>query len=127
MTNQTDKHPQPTDRALLRAAWAAEHASARTDRAAGDIAVEWHHLERAHVLSQPMALAHLRTHAAMLAYGLRRRDRGEVTGQLIRLIVAGPGSLTRRYPVGNTGGANISALAVLPLPDDLRVLLAVRA
>jgi Protein of unknown function (DUF3703) len=127
MANHTNKHGQSTDRALLRAAWAAEHASARTHRASGDITSEWHHLERAHVLSQPIATAHVRTHLAMLAYGVRRRDRREVAGQLVRLMVAGPGSLTGRYPVGNTGGANISALAVLPIPDDLRLPLGARA
>jgi hypothetical protein len=108
----------------LREAWAAEHEAARAARAAGDRTIEWHHLERAHVLSQPMAGAHTRTHAAMLAYGVRRRDRREIVGQLVRLVVAGPGSLTGRYPLGNTGGADVSALAVLPVPSDLAALLA---
>jgi hypothetical protein len=43
-----------------------------------------------------------------------------VVGQLLRLVVAGPGSLTGRYPVGNTGGADVSALAPMPIPEDLR-------
>jgi hypothetical protein len=60
----------------LTAAWAAERASARTARAAGDIAAEWHHLERAHILSQPVALLHVRTHVAMLGVGLRRHAAG---------------------------------------------------
>lgn len=100
-----------------------ERAAARAARAAGDTAAEWHHLERAHILSQPMAAPHVRTHLAMLTYGIRAHDRREVIGQMIRLAVAGPGSLSGRYPVGNTGGAAISALAVLPIPDDLRDLL----
>jgi hypothetical protein len=80
-------------------------------------------LERAHILSQPLAGAHVRTHLAMLAYALRRRDGHEIVGQVLRVIVAGPGSWTGRYPVGNTGGANVSAFRPMPVPDDLRPLL----
>jgi hypothetical protein len=107
----------------LREAWSQELAAATTARAEGDTAGEWRHLERAHILSQPMAGPHVRTHAAMLAYGFRRRDRREVVGQLVRLVVAGPGSWTGRYPLGNTGGADVSAVEPMPVPDDLRAIL----
>jgi hypothetical protein len=117
----------PPDREALRRAWAMEHAAARVARAERDAPREWHHLERAHVLSQPIATAHVRTHLAMLAHGLRRRDRREIAGQVVRLLVAGPGSLSGRYPVGNTGGADVSALAPMPIPDDLRDLLGARS
>jgi hypothetical protein len=113
-----------TDRRALRAAWADERIAAQDARRQGDGAAEWKHLERAHILSQPMAVAHVRTHLAMLAAGLRRHDRAEVLGQLLRIIVAAPGSWTGRYPSGNTGGADVSALRPLPIPDDLRELLA---
>ena len=98
----------------LRAAWDTERSASRDARNRGDDSGEWAHLERAHILSQPMAVAHLRTHFAMLAAGMRRRDRAEVLGQ---------GSWTGRYPVGNTGGANVSALRPMPIPDDLRAIL----
>jgi hypothetical protein len=39
-----------------------------------------------------MAGAHVRTHLAMLAYAGRRRDSQEIMGQLMRLVVARPGS-----------------------------------
>jgi hypothetical protein len=107
----------------LREAWSEERAAATTARADGDTAGEWRHLERAHILSQPMAGPHVRTLAAMLAYGFRRRDRREVVGQLVRLVVAGPGSWTGRYPLGNTGGADVSAVEPMPVPDDLRAIL----
>jgi hypothetical protein len=110
-------------RAELRRAWSEERAAAVTARRRGDQAGEWHHLERAHILSQPMTVPHLRTHVAMLAAGLRRHDRREVVGQLLRLVVAAPGSLSGRYPVGNTGGADVSALQPMPIPDDLRSVL----
>jgi hypothetical protein len=59
----------------------------------------------------------------MLVYALRRRDRREILGQVLRLVVAGPGSWSGRYPLGNTGGANISALKPMPVPEDLRQVL----
>ncbi|HZA76919.1 MAG TPA: DUF3703 domain-containing protein [Acidimicrobiales bacterium] len=110
-------------RNVLRAAWSDERAAARSARDRGDVATEWKHLERAHILSQPLAGAHVRTHLAMLAHAFRRRDRHEVVGQLLRVIVAGPGSWTGRYPVGNTGGADVSAFRPMPVPDDLQAIL----
>jgi hypothetical protein len=59
----------------------------------------------------------------MLGAAGRRRDGREVAGQLLRLLLAVPGSLTGRYPVGNTGGAAVSAFRPMPIPDDLRALL----
>src|SRR5205814_1314693 len=112
-----------SDRAALLAAWSNERSAARVARERGDRAVEWGHLERAHILSQPMAVPHVRTHVAMLGYGFRNRDRREIVGQLLRLVVAAPGSWTGRYPVGNTGGANVSALLPMSIPDDLRTFL----
>ena len=103
--------------------WATERTDARAAKRRGDVADEWRHLERAHVLSQPMAVAHVRTHIAMLGYGVRRRDRHEIIGQLVRLVVAAPGTWTGRYPVGNTGGANVNALQPMPIPDDLQAVL----
>ena len=120
---RTSTTPVTGPRRALRAAWSDERAAARSARGRGDAAGEWNHLERGHILSQPMAGAHVRTHVAMLACGFRRRDRREIVGQLLRLIVAGPGSWTGRYPVGNTGGADVSALRPMPVPDDLRAIL----
>jgi hypothetical protein len=104
-------------------AWSDEMAEAREARAGGDAAREWHHLERAHILSQPLVGPHVRTHVAMLGAALRHGDGRETIGQLLRLVLAGPGSLTGRYPVGNTGGANVSPFAPMPIPEDLRAIL----
>ena len=111
------------ERAGLLVAWREERAAGRAARSAGDTQSEWSHLERAHILSQPMAMPHVRTHVSMLRYGIRHRDTGEIVGQLIRLVVAAPGTWTGRYPVGNTGGANVSALVPMAVPDDLKPLL----
>jgi hypothetical protein len=110
-------------RTRLRAAWAAELDAAHSARLTGGTRAEWVHLERAHILSQPMVGAHLRTHVAMFTSALRRHDRHELIGQLFRIIVAAPGSLTGKYPVGNTGGADVSAFAPMPIPEDLQPLL----
>jgi len=100
-------------------------ASARAAARAGDPTAAWELLEEAHVLSQPWALPHVKVHAAMLALGWRTHDRREVLGQLLRIVVAGPGSLAGRYPEGNTGRASVPATQPMPVPDDLRALLEV--
>lgn len=79
----------------------------------------WHHLERAHILSQPSPWLHTCNHAAMLTLALRQRDRREAIGQVIRLIVAAPGSLTGRFPVGNTGRVQAGLMTPMPIPADL--------
>jgi hypothetical protein len=109
--------------AQVRDAWTDEMRAARTAHGHTEDAEEWAHLERAHILSQPSALLHIRTHAAMFAASVRRRDRHEILGQVFRMLVAVPGSLTGRYPVGNTGGANVNAFKPMPIPEDLRVVL----
>ncbi|HEY6617230.1 MAG TPA: DUF3703 domain-containing protein, partial [Vicinamibacterales bacterium] len=53
----------------------------------------------------------------------RRSDWHELVGQLFRITVAVPGSITGKYPLGNTGGANVSAFEPMPIPEDLRPLL----
>lgn len=103
--------------------WAEERAAVRAAGERSKAEDEWRHLERAHVLSQPMVGPHVRTHVAMLRFGLQRRDAREILGQLARLVVAAPGTLTGRYPIGNTGGANVSALKPMPIPDDLQAVL----
>jgi len=111
------------DRTGLRRAWADERAAAAKARTDGDSASEWTHLERAHILSQPMAGPHVRTHVDMLGYGIRHRDGREILGQMFRMLVAAPGSWTGKYPVGNTGAASVSAFAPMTVPEDLRTLL----
>ena len=111
------------NRAELEDAWSREIGAARSARRDDDATSEWRSLERAHIVSQPLGRLHVRTHAAMLSAATRRREWHEVLGQLFRLAVAAPGSVTGRYPVGNTGGANVSAFAPMPIPDDLKRML----
>jgi hypothetical protein len=117
------KQPRPGNKPAIRRARADEHSAARVARAAGDAVTEWRHLELAHILSQPLPIAHVRTHISMLGYAIRHRDRHEVVGQLVRLVVAAPGSALRRYPVGNTGGADVSAAMTMAIPSELQAVL----
>jgi hypothetical protein len=75
------------------------------------------------VLSQPWAWPHVRVHVAMLGLAWRTRDCAEIAGQLLRTVVAAPGSITARYPEGNTGRASMPATQPMPVPVELRALL----
>ena len=81
------------------------------------------HLERAHVLGQRHTRRHVAVHAWMLRVGWARRDAREVLGQLSRLVAAALMSKVW-VPAGNTGGANVSALRPMPVPEDLAAILA---
>ncbi|PJZ46390.1 DUF3703 domain-containing protein [Leptospira brenneri] len=80
------------------------------------------HLERAHILGQRFVYPHTVNHWWMLKVGIRKKDNREILGQLVRLAVAGIGSLLGRVPIGNTGGSNIGIMKVLPIEGDLKVL-----
>jgi hypothetical protein len=92
---------------------------------AGDHLVAFRHLERAHVLGQRSTVQHVRVHLRMLLWGLRRKQGREVSGQVVRLIGAATKTWVGLIPEGNTGGANVSALKPMSIPDDLEDLIAV--
>jgi len=83
----------------------------------------WALLEDAHVLSQPWAWLHVRVHGSMFVAAVVQRDLREVRGQLSRIAVAGPGSLSGRYPTGNTGRARVPATQPMPIRSDLAMML----
>jgi hypothetical protein len=106
----------------LKAAFTVEMALAKEARRTGQLGRALAHLERAHILSQRWTLAHVRSHLGMLRIGWMRRDWREIVGQLARI----PAALVFSriwIPVGNTGGANVSATRSMPIPDDLRAVL----
>lgn len=96
-----------------------EMASSREAEHADDMAGAIAHLERAHILGQRYLLPHLATHWRMLTLARTRRDGPETRGQVLRLIAAIPGYVFGWVPVGNTGGANVSAVQPMPVPPDL--------
>lgn len=112
-----------THRAAITDVWTIEMHEARAHAASGNTLAVWRHLGRAHIVSQPLAGLHVRTHYRMLIQGARERRRREVLGQLLRIVVAGPASLAGRYPVGNTGGADVPATRPMPVPGDLAAVL----
>lgn len=88
----------------------------------GDLTEAFRHFERAHILGQRRTLLHVRAHVAMLRVARRRRDKREILGQLKRIVAA---ALFSRIwvPEGNTGGANVSAVEPMPIPEDLQRIL----
>lgn len=106
----------------LKPSYIAELEATGRAEGAGDFQTAFTHLERAHILSQKYALAHAATHLRMLRLGWRTRDVREVLGQLTRTIAALVFSRIW-VPVGNTGRANVSAFAPMPVPEDLAEVL----
>lgn len=106
-------------KAPLKEAFAIELAAARDALARGEFDAAFGRLERAHVLGQRHTGPHALVHWQMLRVGWLRRDPPEVFGQLARIAAAV--IFSRIWvPVGNTGGANVSAFRPMPVPDDLR-------
>lgn len=93
-------------------------------RVAGDAVNAWAALERAHVISQPALLPHLRVHRAMLSLAVAEREAKEIAGQLLRLTLAPLGHALGRTPWGNSGRSNVSKFARAPLPEDVARLYA---
>lgn len=85
-----------------------------------DYSGSWRALERAHVLAQSQALQHTRIHLLMLVFATRRGNWREVAGQILRLVLAPIGSVTGTAPLGNTGGADVSAFQPMPISDEMR-------
>ena len=83
----------------------------------------WSLLEDAHVLSQPWAWMHVRVHGSMFVTAIVQRDVREIRGQLSRIAVAGPGSLSGRYPTGNTGRARVPATQPMPIAGELAMVI----
>ena len=104
-------------------AFEAAMSQARQHRAAGDEKSAFAALERAHVLGQLDFVPHLRVHWQMLRVGWSAGDRREVAGQLMRIALVPVGHLIGRLPVGNTGGANVSAFKPMVISPELERLI----
>lgn len=107
----------------LSQAFAHEMTTARMAFARRDFPLAFHHLERAHILGQRSFSRHWISHWWMLKVGLRTRDGREIAGQILRLLAVVPGFVLGWIPLGNTGGANVSAVRPMALPDDLAATL----
>lgn len=107
----------------LRHAYDTELSAARSARLAGKVDAAFHHLERAHILSQSHTQQHVHVHWLMLRLGASAGACREVIGQAMRVVAAAVSSRIW-VPIGNTGRADVSAIKPMPIPDDLRALLA---
>ena len=106
----------------LRTAYVAELSAAKAATIGGKAEVAFHHLERAHILSQRHTWEHVHVHWLMLRLGASVRAWGEVLGQVSRIVAAAVFSRIW-VPIGNTGRANVSAVKPIAIPDDLRSVL----
>ena len=106
----------------LRNAYLAELEAADTATVERQIEVAFHHLERAHILSQRHTLEHVHVHWLMLRLGASTGAWREVVGQSTRIVAAAVFSRIW-VPIGNTGRAHVSAMKPMSVPDDLRSVL----
>ena len=105
-----------------------EHIEAEITRAAelaeaGDSKAAFRHLERAHILGQASTFHHTRVHWLMLKHGFKTGDMRETAGQVLRIAGAATKTPLGIYPKGNTGGADVSPIRPMPVPDDLAEIL----
>lgn len=102
----------------------SKHVDNLVDRANIEFAqgrpdVSWRLLEEAHIVAQPMPAYHIYVHWRMLVLAFNTRDRKELIGQFIRFILAAPGSISRKFPVGNTGRSNVDMFTAMPIPQRI--------
>ncbi|MCK5792243.1 MAG: hypothetical protein CSH49_02625 [Alcanivorax sp.] len=106
----------------LKQAYRQEMALAKKYYRQQDYDLTFYHLERAHILGQCYVIPHTRAHWWMLKVGWRCGDAREIRGQILR--IAGSLVLSRIWvPLGNTGGADVSPIQPMAIPDDLKALL----
>lgn len=110
-------------RARMAAFLAEEYRAASLAEGSGSLERAWHHLERAHIVAQPLLWPHCQSHWKMLGLSVRQRDWREASGQIARLALAPLGNLTGRLPIGNTGRSDVSAFARMEIPSDLRAVM----
>lgn len=79
----------------------------------------FYHLENAHVLGQQDVARHTLSHIWMLRVAWKKRNWKELAGQLFRASAALV--ITPFWvPLGNTGGANVSATQAMEIRPELR-------
>ncbi len=83
----------------------------------------YHHYGRSHVLGQPYAGPHFRTHLGFLKFSIIKKDIREFVGQLIRLSGCAFVSWLGIAPKGNTGGVYVGLNTRMTIPEDLAQML----
>jgi len=108
----------------LKTAFREEMATARGCYEAGKLDQAFHHLERAHIIGQQSLTRHMISHWWMFKIGIRKSDLREIFGQTTRMIAVIPGYVFGWVPKGNPGGANVSPIKPMAIPEDLVPMLA---
>ena len=108
----------------LKTAFREEMAKARTCYEAGELDQAFHHFERAHIIGQQSLTRHMVSHWWMFKIGIRKSDFREIFGQTTRMVAVIPGYVFGWVPKGNTGGANVSPIKPMAIPEDLAPMLA---
>ena len=83
------------------------------------IAQSFEHLENAHVLGQASTWWHVKVHFLMLLWAIRHSKTRESIGQVLRIFGAATKTVFGWVPQGNTGGANVSPFASIPISPEL--------
>ena len=92
----------------------------RIEVSKANLHLAWKQLERAHIIGQSWFVQHTYVHWLMLRFGIRMKNKKEILGQLPRLLIGGVKSFVGKIPTGNTGGANVSPLRVMEIPEEIR-------
>lgn len=98
----------------------SQHAERIVERAVVEIrnrnySIAWDLLEEAHIFSQPDPKAHFYVHWNMLWLALKTKDKREIWGQFIRLLLSAPSSIFHKYPEGNNGRSNVGLFTKMKL------------
>lgn len=87
-----------------------------------DYSEAFYHFENAHILGQKHLYRHTLSHLWMLLYGVKTKNSKEIIGQILRTLASILFTLVW-IPVGNTGGANVSAIEPMPIRKELQKFL----
>lgn len=98
----------------------SQHAERVVERAITEIRnrnylIAWELLEEAHIFAQPDPQAHFYVHWNMLCLALKTKDKREIWGQFIRLLLSAPSSIFHKYPEGNSGRSNVGIFTSMKL------------
>lgn len=81
--------------------------------------ISFYHFENAHILGQKNITRHTISHYWMLIFGIKSKSIKEIIGQIVRIIASLLFTLIW-VPEGNTGGANISPIKIIPIRKELK-------
>lgn len=79
----------------------------------------FYHFENAHILGQKHLYRHMISHFWLLFWAIKNQSIKEVIGQIFRILASVLFTLFW-VPVGNTGGANVSAVKPMPIRKELQ-------